>query len=279
MRLALTLLCRNEQDVIKSTIEFHLRHGVDLIIATDNGSVDDTPQILETYQQQGVLHLLHEPSHTHDQAVWVTRMARMAASDFEADWVINTDADEFWWPRSGNLKAELAALPIDAQALQVERLNFLPPPSDSDPRLPFHQRQTIRERHSLNSLGRPLPAKVCHRGHQFIEVKDGNHAVSLEGRTVQGLTSDRIEILHFPIRSYEQLERKIREGANALERNQRVSPQVGRTWRHLYKDVLLEGMLPEYYASLQPSRSRLESGELIEDHRLQADLADPPSHA
>jgi len=276
MKLVLTLLCRNEADIIASNIDFHLSRGVDLIIATDNGSTDGTTAILEHYQSKGVLQLLHEASHTHDQEVWVTRMARMAASEHGADWVINSDADEFWWPRDAAFKEVLAAVPSEIQALQVHRTNFLPPAANAPSSLPFHQIQIIRESHSFNSLGHPLPPKVCHRGEAEIVVSDGNHAVQRNGIQVKTLQNTSIEILHFPIRSFGQLERKIREGAEALERNTRISPSVGDSWRNLYKNHLLTGQLLDYFARLRPDSQELSralsQGDLIEDLRLQQAL-------
>ncbi len=50
----------------------------------------------------------------------------MAARDFSADWVINSDVDEFWWPLDGNLKAVFSAAPTDCGVLLAHRLNFLP---------------------------------------------------------------------------------------------------------------------------------------------------------
>ena len=278
MTIILTLLCRNEADIIASTIEFHLRRGVDLILAMDNGSTDGTVAILERYQRQGVLRLLHEPSHTHDQAVWVSRMARMAAEEHGADWVIPCDADEFWWPSAGCIQAELARVPSELMVVQVDRVNFLPPAAEAPLDLPFYQRQTLRERQSRNSLGDPLPPKVCHRADPAITVSDGNHTVLLSGEPLWAQPGAvGLEILHFPVRNYQQLERKIRDGAEALARNTRVPAHVGSTWRQLYKDHLLVGSLPAYYASLRPDQATLAaalaSGELLEDRRLQRDFS------
>ena len=277
MVLVLTLLCRNEADIIASTVEFHLRSGVDFIVAMDNGSTDGTTSILQGYERQGLLRLLHEPRHTHDQAVWVSEMARLAAEDHGADWVIPCDADEFWWPQSGSLAAELAQVPEDVMAVEVERLNFLPPAAGAPAQIPFHQLQTVRERQSLNSLGHPLPPKVCHRAHPEITVCDGNHGVFLNGVQLPGWRHSNLEILHFPVRSYAQLERKIRQGSEALARNTRVSPNVGITWRRLYSDHLLAGTLPDYDAGLRPADDVLAEavarGDLVRDHRLAVLLA------
>ena len=271
MTLVLTLLCRDEADILEPMLRFHLERGVDLIIATDNGSVDGSLEILQRFERGGRLRLLQEPEHTHDQAVWVTRMARMAA-ELGAEWVIHSDADEFWWPHNGDLKQTLAASPADVEAWSIERRNLLPPRRDDQDQRPFYRRQTLLERQSLNSNGKPLPPKVCHRADPGIAVSDGNHSLSRDGQRLQTQPSDAIEILHVPIRSYPQLERKIRQGAEALERNQRVDPEVGNTWRRIYTEQLQTGQLPQYYDSLRPSaetiRQQLSGGRLVQDQRL-----------
>jgi hypothetical protein len=255
-------------------LAFHLHHGVDLVIATDNGSRDGTHAILDCYRKAGSLLLLEEPTHIHDQAPWVTRMARMAAEECGADWVINADADEFWWPRSGDLKSDLAQVDRTKTALSIERTNFLPPGPSTAHDLPFYRTMTVRERQSLNSLGQPLPSKVCHRGNKLISVTDGNHAVQLDGSVLPSPRFDPIEILHFPVRSYRQFERKIRDGARALERNSRTAnTSIGISWRQLYHQHLLKDTLPAYYHSLRPSNAEicqaLDNGQLIDDRRLQ----------
>ena len=276
--LVLTLLCRDEADILESMLRFHLAQGVDRIIATDNGSIDGSLEILQRFERRGQLTLLQEAEHTHDQAVWVTQMARLAA-EMGADWVINSDADEFWWPQRGNLNSSLARLPKTVQGVLVRRTNFLPPPRNARDQRPFHQRLTLRERVSRNSLGAPLPPKLIHRAHPDVEITDGNHGATVNGEPIATVDATGIEILHVPVRSYGQLERKIREGAEALERNQRIAPHIGKSWRTIYAKHLCQGTLPAYYDSLRPTPSAIAAqlirGALIDDRRLQKALGSP----
>ena len=272
MRIVMTLLCRDEEDIIDTTVRFHLAHGVDHILITDNGSKDGTGRILQELHATGRVSLLFESIHNLDQSVWVTRMARMAKTQLGADWVINGDADEFYWPAGGDLRRELATVPADVTALRVPRTNFLPPIAGSPEDSPFYKNQLIRECKSKNSLGGPLSPKVCHRGHSEIVVKDGNHGVSLGGIPLEAPSIQGIDILHYPVRSLYQFSKKIRDGTEALCRNDRINHRIGETWRHVYNEYWKKGRMEEYYSGLQltsAERARLlEGGDLIYDERL-----------
>ena len=53
MKLVMTLLVRDEADIVDAQIAFHLAAGVDFVIATDNRSEDGTTRILERYERAG----------------------------------------------------------------------------------------------------------------------------------------------------------------------------------------------------------------------------------
>ncbi len=65
MKLVMTLLARDEADVVDAHLAFHLNAGVDFVVATDNGSEDGTTEILERYERAGHLHLIREPGGRH----------------------------------------------------------------------------------------------------------------------------------------------------------------------------------------------------------------------
>ncbi len=267
-KLVLTLLVRDEEDIVESTIRFHLSRGVDYIIATNNRSEDRTGEILRGFERQGVLRYIDEPEDTYDQGHWVTRMARIACTEFHADWVINGDADEFWWPEQRNLKEILAAVPAGIQAVRAERTNFVP--RQMPPGAHFAETMTVRERDSRNPCGGPLPGKVCHRAYADVTITQGNHAAYRNGFELVAASAP-ISILHFPMRTFRQFENKIAKGGAAYQRNTRLPVSTGSTWRALY-ETWKRGGLPDYYnASVLSERSvesGLKDGSLIFDDRL-----------
>ena len=261
MKLVMTLLVRDEEDIVADNLDFHLAQGVDEVIVTDNGSVAGTLLILRASAARGLVRIIVEPTDDYSQGRWVTRMARMAATEHKADWVINNDADEFWWPRAGTLRTLFEGLGGDVGAVVGHRTNFVPRPEDDRP---YWERMTLRERESLNPVGKPLPPKLAHRAHPEIVVVQGNHRI--KGPDVGSELDDgSIEILHFPMRSYAQFENKIVKGGRAYARNKELPEKTGRTWRQLY-ETWEQGRLPAHYeASVVAEAARKD---LLEDTRL-----------
>jgi hypothetical protein len=202
----MTLMVRNEADIIDSQIAFHLAAGVDFVIAMDHGSTDETTEILERYERSGVLHLLRVSSPTKQKSARYTRMARMAATEFGADWVINSDADEFWWPSGGSLKDVLRQMPAHYGIVRTFVRPFLPRPEAE----PLFERMTVRFAPSapINNPFDPFRANVrlVHRGDPSIVVGGGNASVRSGLSPLRGWSP--IEVLHLPIRSLAQFERK-----------------------------------------------------------------------
>jgi len=266
VKVVMTLLARDEADVVDAQIAFHLHAGVDYVIATDNASCDGTTEILERYASAGVLHLIREPGDDMRQDEWVTRMARLAATEHGADWVVNSDADEFWWPRGGSLGDVLSAVPDRYGIVRGCWRHFVPRPDDG---AFFAERMTVR----LATPAHPgakdtifhAHQKVAHRAHPDAVIERGNHNVDAPGLDV--LRSwHPVEVLHFSFRSLAQLERKARGG---WLRSPGYEP-VGH--RLLLDEAFRAGRLEEHYDEFAVDDDALArglaDGTLAQDTRL-----------
>jgi Glycosyl transferase family 2 len=266
MKLIMTLLVRDEEDILALNLEHHLALGVDQLLVTDNRSVDATPDILAEYARHGVVRVLQEPGNNFDQWRWVTRMARMAG-DEGADWIIHSDADEFWCPAEGMLPDVLRTVSPEYGIAVAPRYNFPPTVYET---APFYERLVIRDTASRNAIGQPLPGKCCHRPSPDVRVAQGNHAVWARGLRRQSRLLP-VDILHFPMRTFRDFERRIVVGGEAYNRNQELPVNIGNTWRRLYA-MHQQGTLHAYWEAqvLTPERlaEGLSSGRLCLDTRV-----------
>lgn len=239
-RLIMTLLVKNEEDMLEENLIFHKAMGVDGFIITDNNSSDRTPEIIRKYKEKGwIVEAIEEKATDYQQKKWVDRMIWKAKSVHKADWVINADADEIWYAPSGDLKTELVS--SRANVLTCEMKCVYPEEGK-----PFWQwGLTVEvvndlERYNLSrySLFARQNKKVIHRTAGYIQISMGNHKVTMFPKKV---AKSNIRIYHYNIRGKKPFLEKMINGGKQLEQNPKK--HGGRHWRYfyqLYKEGLLE---------------------------------------
>lgn len=288
MKLVMAMKVRDEEDVLEDNLRHHRAQSVDHFIVTDNGSTDGTLDILRRYEAGGLLTLIEEPA-TEDfrdaAHGWVTRMARLAATEHGADWVVHADADEFWWPATGSLKEALDEIPERYGVLLAPRPEFVARPDDSRR---FWERMTVREARSR------LRPKIAHRAHPDAVLHRGAHDVALEGaegsrhsgravmRSVKEEHPGDEEVLawaprwparvfHFPVRSLEQYRRKV-EVALRGGFEDRAHDEL----REAHEEDRVEELFEKLVEDGTAVEAGLRDGRLVTDERLREFLGRVP---
>lgn len=202
MRVVLAIRTRDQADLVDAFVAFQLAAGVDFVIATDHRSVDGTAEILERYEREGFLRLLRD---TGDRiTLRRSEMARLAATEHGADWVLHADGDEVWWPRGGSIPDVLATIPERYGIVRAAWHHFAPRPEDgrsAPERMIVRIRPTARHTRQVDPFHPQV--KVAHRAHPEVVVTQGGHDAEASG--LETLRSwFPFEVLHFPLRSLEQ---------------------------------------------------------------------------
>jgi len=129
MKLVMTLVPDGDAALVDAQICFHLNAGVDFVIADTRESGDGTCDVLESFVRSGFLRLLDERSDLPESDLH-THMARLAATEHDADWLISSGTDEFWWPRAESLKELLLPIPPRYTIVQALVREFVPSAGD-----------------------------------------------------------------------------------------------------------------------------------------------------
>jgi glycosyltransferase involved in cell wall biosynthesis len=270
----MTLMVRDEADIIRPMIDHHLSQGVDTIIVTDNGSVDGTYEILQSYGDTIVLK--QDLVQRKQQHSVVTAMAREAYTRFGADWVVNADADEFWLPTADgrSLRDVFTEIPRELQTFLVPVIDMIGAASLRGTGLQRLRYRDTRPLTRLNAIGLHAHStpNAVHIGHEFIEVAQGNHSVNLNSAGPLPAHLG-IEVLHFPWRSWEQFERKVRNSGKAYESNPNLQPSPNHHGMREYRRWKL-GSLESFYVLRHPAEDELAHGALTGELSLDSRIAD-----
>ncbi|SJM50977.1 glycosyltransferase family 2 protein [Agrococcus casei] len=243
----MTMMVRDEADIIAAAIEHHLNQGFDRILVTDNASVDGTREILAEYAKHAPVTVYDDPEHRKQQAQTVTRMARLARLEFGADWVVNSDADEFVMSlRAGQTSADvIRSWPKSIVSTTVPVTNLVGPVAVSGggltTRMLWRDVRSPQQLQTAGVIAHPTPNTI-HVGHPGVDVRQGNHFTSLLSRGApEG--GPGIEVLHVPWRSWEQFERKTINAGRGYEANPSLRPSPNhhgmRDWRRWKAGELL----------------------------------------
>lgn len=216
-RVIAVTMVRDEADVIGRTLEHLLAEGVDHVLVADNLSTDATPEILATFPPDQVTVVADlEPGYYQDRKM--TELARSAAAELDAEWVLPFDADEVWYWTGGTLAEFFAACDGDV----VEAIGWDHIAIDDDDNAGHNPFTTITHR-------RQAPqrlAKVAFRWHPDAWIDFGNHDVFHH----PGLRVAGLHYRHFQYRTFSQYVRKVRQGKDAYDATN-LHPTYGAHWR------------------------------------------------
>lgn len=228
-------LARNEADIIGETVRHLCSQAVDGVIVMDNGSVDSTAEVLRTLSGALPVFVGQDRCSAHLQAIKMMILSDHVTAH-GARWVVPFDADEFWFGVEGTLAETLRSSP--ARVMRSRMLNAFPYGKGGEDWV-------------IDPRQHPM-GKVAFRTSTTAVPEAGNHDALRRGLRLGGLG-----ILHLPWRSYDQMRKKVAQGAQSLSQPG-VRASEGAHWRHL--GSLEEAGLRAQWEGLLEGRPQPELG-------------------
>lgn len=122
MKIFALITVKNEERFIAKCLDHLIKQGVEVVL-TDNGSTDQTVPIARGFLGHGLFKIINLPFVGHFDLRQQLTHKETLCLEFEADWFMHVDADEFHEPLDKNLSLSQFIEQIDQQGYNA--INFL----------------------------------------------------------------------------------------------------------------------------------------------------------
>lgn len=267
IKLIMTLVVKDEEDIIEQNIRFHNAMGVDGFIVTSHNSKDKTNEILEKLKSEGlVLEILYRTDKNHKHHIWVNDMIKLAKSKYKASWIINADADEFYFSTILDLKKSIFEYSsVGINALWIDSTFVFPQEDIAYLENSYFYRPIYLNPDNPNKYSINYCFKVIHNTKDFICSTDGNHFVEM--KNLKQVPCANIILYHFHIKNYKGYEAKVLRWIDSAKYMKKHQGLHVKQMIELYQNNELKKDYDEKY-NLSKRNELLNKGILYNDKNL-----------
>lgn len=277
VKLGMTLLVKNEADIIELNVNHHINQGVDIIVALDDNSTDRTSVILRNLADKGLLHLVDYPKTKYDHSGLVNYLGSISANKYKADLLFHCDADELWVSSTGNLKQEMIDRPF-VTGLYVPMINVLLKEDNGHEQFPndaiYHVVKPMKikndsDKSMIDFYLKEYPAKVLYTlKNGYLRVTRGNHEIiSNNNKKAIMVKSKNLTVFHFPLRNKQQFYDKVLKAKHSIKKDK---PEGETSWHwKAWIEELDVGNFNKLYKGLilsERSAKKLINKKIVEEH-------------
>lgn len=207
-------MVKNEIDIIESFVRYNI-NIFDGMIILDNGSTDNTLQILKKLKDEGLpIFVFEDTDREYEQAIKMNSLLLTAINEFKADIIVPLDADEFLISTDkGNPRFILDEM--DEDTFYLAKWKTYIPDFDQNQNEDFiPSKMTLVRDENVEEFYKAIIPKELVLDYNA-ELIFGNHDLIYDSHyesKIKRIINPNLRIAHFPIRSKEQTISKISVG-------------------------------------------------------------------
>ncbi len=264
--IAFVAIVKNEAHNLPEWIEFHLLLGVRHVFLYDNGSTDNTPEVLSPYLRDGLVTIIPWANFAslNPQSLAYNHALANFGPDFA--WMAFIDLDEFLYPARGDSLNEAMKPLSHLPGVSLPWICFGPSGHETRPdglviknfveRVAFPPRSDQYTLIKHKAIVNPREIVGATWPHFFHTKDDGPVLINDRGqkfpprraKDLRYVTADHLRLHHYFTRSLEDMQRKLRKGRvdkrgevqlNLLDR------RFKQYLRHIEQDTIMYRFIPE----------------------------------